>query len=819
MRFSGIPLVAFAASLAVASCSSTTAPPASGPTARFALSGASTPAFMAVPFPADVYLEGGHVMDPIPGFDAVYTLNGDLLGHQLGKLDGFSRIAPAMFYVDDPSLPPDPSGQPAHATLDSTLLPLDASACVADGSPVYLIDLAASDPAKARIPCRAEFRDDSARGSSTHPVLAVGPARGVVLAEGHAYAAVLTSRLKDTGGRGVQASADLARVRDGGRSGPVETFYGGALDAAKAALAGALATDGATIVSIAPYTTSKLADEMFVMRDYVEGQPAPALAWDPGSVAPMVAARFGQVNGQLPSGFTATLDGWLGKVAPTAKLPDGTDDPDDTLPVRAHDKIAAVGTAAFTATNFLVQKPGGYSDLEHGTVYHDANGSPAPPPDHPTETIWVTIALPAAPMPPAGYPAVIVQHGLSSSRAYLLSLANTFCKMGWAAVAIDSITFGARAPEAMYQVDQHTDYESAPGATYKGPDGLADAVNGSRNGPLDLFGGMQNLGAFRDQMRQAEIDTAQLVKVLRGNPDLSPLKTGATAPKIDPDRIAYVGDSLGGIQGAAAAAIEPRVKAWTLNVAGGGVITEMAANAPSFGSLIGLAAATIFGFLEDEYTAAHPMLVLVQTLIDAGDPLSYASRILQDPAPLAGAPTGPRNVLQTEVLYDELVANEAGEALAFAAGFALAEPNVGTNAGTRDLKNPANNHGKVDLVSAPADASGIHDVPMAGVTAVVVQVSPGQHGSDIVRAEGHHSFAIPYALFDTDAPFHPLDADKQFNVEEGYRELQAAVVGFFGGAFAGKVPAVSGFKPPVRDFDGDGATDDVDRDPSDPTVQ
>ena len=37
--------------------------------------------------------------------------------------------------------------------------------------------------------------------------------------------------------------------------------------------------------------------------------------------------------------------------------------------------------------------------------------------------------------------------------------------------------------------------------------------------------------------------------------------------------------------------------------------------------------------------------------------------------------------------------------------------------------------------------------------------------------------------------------------------------------FAGKVPSVSGVKTPVRDYDGDGATDDVDADPSDPSVK
>jgi hypothetical protein len=42
--------------------------------------------------------------------------------------------------------------------------------------------------------------------------------------------------------------------------------------------------------------------------------------------------------------------------------------------------------------------------------------------------------------------------------------------------------------------------------------------------------------------------------------------------------------------------------------------------------------------------------------------------------------------------------------------------------------------------------------------------------------------------------------------------------GFFTDAFARRVPGVAGFQPPLRDFDDDGYTDDVDRDPNDPSV-
>ena len=150
-------------------------------------------------------------------------------------------------------------------------------------------------------------------------------------------------------------------------------------------------------------------------------------------------------------------------------------------------------------------------------------------PEAPTSKIWVTFAVPTAPMPPAGYPAVIVQHGLNGSRDYLLAHANHIASKGWMAVAIDSVTFGARGADANFRVDATNDYVSAPGATYKGGDGINDLYKGERGGSFDFFGGLTNLVALRDQLRQAAIDTVSLVKLLRSNPDLSPLTTGGPA--------------------------------------------------------------------------------------------------------------------------------------------------------------------------------------------------------------------------------------------------------------------------------------------------
>ena len=805
---------------------------AGGSVVRFSVpAGTAMPRFLDVPFPSDLYLQNGKIVDPVPGFDAVFKQNSQFLTHELAKLDGFSRIALSLFYVDDTTKPVDADGNPAVAAVDPTTLPVTEADCTADSSAVFLIDLAATDPASARVLCRAAYHDDTSHYSKTRPVLAVGPARGIVLAEGHAYAAVITDRVKDAAGNKLSAGADFASMAS--RTDAAGTLYGGALTKVEAALGPALKTDGSHVVGIAPFTTNTMSKELFQMREAIEGVSPPALSWDAASMAPMGATKFAApVGGTLPAGFTASLDDWLGVVASAAKLPDGSDDPDADLPVPAHDKIAAIGSAVYEGANFMQQKPHGYDDLDDATFVHDAKGNVIPVPGAPTLKIWVTFAVPTAPMPASGYPTVIVQHGLGGSRSdEFFHLANTFAKQGWLVAGIDSVTFGARAIETIYQTDKATDWEGAPGATYKGPDGLADKVDlegnpspsGTRNGSTDLFGGLRAIGALRDQLRQAEFDISELVNLLHSGPDLSALQTGAAAPKIDPDRIGYVGDSLGAIEGSVAAAIEPHCKLWVLNVGGGGLLNELAAHAPAIGQLLTLAGGVNFGFQGDYFTESHPMTSIIQTVADLGDPLTYAGFLVKNPGTIKGATLAPRNILQIEVVYDELVANEADEALARAGGYGLATPNVGSNAGVSTMayvRAPNTVPQRVPLPDVGPDAAGlIHDTPSKGITAVVIQTSPSQHGDDMVAGKGHRQYAIPYGQFDTNMPFVKFDTGKDFSVRDSYREIQIAVSGFLGDGFAGKVPNVAGWKPPIRDFDDDGNPDATDPDPNDPNVK
>lgn len=563
------------------------------------------------------------------------------------------------------------------------------------------------------------------------------------------------------------------------------------------------------------------------MRTNLESVAVPPLAWDAASLAPMAqgpngtAVKFAApVDGSLPAGFTATLDDYLGTV--TAPQVNGVDDPNTDLPVRAHDKIAAIGTAVFQAENYLSPSLD-YAVLDGATFSYDANGNVIPNAAKPTAPIWVTFFVPTAPMPATGYPVVIVQHGLGESRAdEAFDLANTFAAAGWMVAAIDSVTFGARASEHALQVDKVNNFASGGGG-YSGPDGLADAPT---NGLDDLFGALLDLGAIRDQFRQAAIDTSQLARVLHSNPSLTALQTGATAPAIDPTRIAYFGNSLGGIEGAAAAAIEPLIKNWVLNVAGGGLLLELAAHSPDVSPELAFAGLN-FGATHDHLNETHPLINFIQNIVDPGDPLDYGPYVVQAPATVNGAVNAPKNVLQIEVVYDEYVPNESNEALARAMGIHLATPNVGTNSGVSTpgmVINPATIPDRLPLTDQnPDDAGLIHDTPVTGTTAVLVQTLPGVHGNDFLSGLNTHHYAVPYNQFTQTTPFVQLGtgaytSDPPFQITCAYLQLQAMAVRFLSDGFANNVPNVTGIPAPVRDFDGDGYDDTLDSDSNDPNV-
>ena len=809
---------------------------AGGPAAaRFRLAAGATtpPSFLDVPFPSDVYLGSNGRIAPVAGLETVIPspAGAAFVANDLQANNGFSRVAMSFFYVDDPSKVTD--GQPAPGTIDKASLPATEADCKNDASSVFLVDLEATDPAQARIGCRAAFHTNSRTGSRA--TIAIGPARGLVLKEKHKYAAVLTNRVKDTAGKPLTVSTDFDRIRKGDRTG-LAAVYGSAYEKATTVLGSALS--GAEVVALAPFTTNSMADELFKLRETIDATPAPTIAWTQAATTPLTATRFGGTG--ATETWTATLDEYLGTA--TAKLdpPLSQDNPSTHLPVRAHDQLASISTAAFEAVSFLQAKSGGYTTPGHATFARKADGSLDTSVSSKAK-IWATFAIPNKPQPADGYPIVIIQHGLNSSREYMFGLANAFAARGYATVAIDSVTFGARGVAPSQLKDRTSSYFGATGndAKWGCPplptdpdcnkgDGLLD---GSQPESTALFGGLINIGALRDQMRQAALDTTQLVRALRALPNggvIPALKRAAdsAAPKLDTTKIAYLGDSLGAIQGSMAAAIEPNVKSWVLNVGGAGLLVELATHSPSIFAKLHDAAAFNFGLTDDTLSESHPLISLLQTVADPGDPLNYADLLIKSPRTVGGTAISPRNILQFEVLYDEVVPNESNEALARAGGWGIASPNAGSNAGITDVKTLTGRNEQLLPSIAPDAEDSISKNMTEGVTAVVVQLSPSQHSSNLTSAVTLRSYAAPFARFDSSEPFPKSPAAGTngylITLAPQYLQLQQVVATFLADGFNGVVPHVvtkaekGGFPAPIRDIDGDKLPDDTDPDPNVP---
>ena len=153
-----------------------------------------------------------------------------------------------------------------------------------------------------------------------------------------------------------------------------------------------------------------------------------------------------------------------------------------------------------------------------------------------------TLLVPAGTPPAGGWPTVIFGHGFTDTKdGAPIAVAGTFARSGIATIAINVVGHGGGAAR-LYTVQ-----------TLAGAVTLADGGRGvdqDGNGTIDSTEGVNAIGAAnelvgnRDGLRQTTIDLMQLVKVLQGGVEWT-----ATAPRPEPSRIYYAGQSFGGIYG------------------------------------------------------------------------------------------------------------------------------------------------------------------------------------------------------------------------------------------------------------------------------
>lgn len=265
------------------------------------------------------------------------------------------------------------------------------------------------------------------------------------------------------------------------------------------------------------------------------------------------------------------------------------------------------------------------------------------------------------------------------------------------------------------------------------PDGFADGNVGGFSVSfltvnLGFFQAFHNFVGIRDNFRQAYADLLSLVRLIKGHSIDSALGT-----TINDQHIYYMGHSLGGLMGSGFVPMEPSLKASLLNATGGGLTNQLFINS----SIGGGAQALVNGILgldpvnvPDQF-AFQPNIV--QSIIDPADGLNSAALLL---APDAGSP---RNVIQVEDFGDQVVPNQANEALALAAGLPIFDPFV------QNLHQAA-----ISLAIANPGTPGTVTPNAAGglATAVLLQNGPATHAASIGDVSGTLTFIPEFAHAD-----------------------------------------------------------------------
>jgi pimeloyl-ACP methyl ester carboxylesterase len=398
-------------------------------------------------------------------------------------------------------------------------------------------------------------------------------------------------------------------------------------------------------------------------------------------------------------------------------------------------------------------------------------------------------------MPTAGYPVVIYGHGLGASRDQLLSFAEPLTSQGYAIVGIDMSGHGSR-----YQTTDQIANMSGQLVDFSGETGARDGF-GDTTGQLtqfDFFEGFLNVGAVRDSIRQSALDLSRLTQMLRrASLDLSPLTgPGAAIPKLDVARIAYLGESFGTVVGTAFAAIEPDIGLFVLDVPGGGILDTIFPSSPEIGGPAMPLIEAIYVNLQplDRW---NPLIGLMQSVIDGGDPLTFAPHLLTDRFTIAGAPLPPRSIVAIEVMGDQVLCNAGTEALALGMKLDVLAPHLAVPNGLVEIASPA---------------AGNRD----GQTAVLVQYAPATHGGNWSSERGTLKY-MPGFPFEGEVRFPRLS--RWVTVDNPIYETHEQVAEVLATYFAGEAPRVRSTLAPVADFDGDGTPDTADPDPLDPARQ
>ncbi len=305
-----------------------------------------------------------------------------------------------------------------------------------------------------------------------------------------------------------------------------------------------------------------------------------------------------------------------------------------------------------------------------------------------TEDLCLSIALPTTPMPETGWPVVMYGPGTGGTfvsginSGVAASLADVRLGGGdtvaFATVTIEGVSHGARRGESSLD-------------------------------PEVLFFNVANPEAALGNVEQGAADFFALTRLLEElDVDAADSPTGE-ALRFDAANLYFYGHSQGSTVGAPFVAYEPNVRAAVFSGAGGGLVEALLAKT----NPVDVAAAVRAVLNETSVDDDHPVLNLLQQLVDPVDAVNYGRLILRSP-PADRAPT---HVLQGYGVGDTFTPDRTLEIFGVALGVHTASPAVVTSRSLPEVELPA---------------SGNRTTRGTPVTAVMLQVEPDGYDGHFV---------------------------------------------------------------------------------------
>jgi hypothetical protein len=484
--------------------------------------------------------------------------------------------------------------------------------------------------------------------------LSARPPMGQPLKPGTAYAFIVTTAARDAAKQPIAVAPDL-----------------------QALLASTAPTDGALTDAYAAYAPLRA----YAAKAGVAAKILNATLFTVGHPAAAAASLLRAVS----SAAVPTARGWTkcGSGAPspcddaTGDRACGAPDPSfDELHARVTLPIFQVGTAPYA------------TPAAGGDIALDPAGARAPVVQR-TEEVCLALTVPTTPMPASGFPVVVYAHATGGSfRSHVTD--------GVAALlATAKDAAGVTVPTAVIGIDQ----------VQHGP-----RRGASLEPPANLYFNFANPLAARGNVLQSAADQASLARFVAGlsvPPDVAGRVTTFAS-------IAFWGHGQGATAGALALPYTPGVLGAVLSGAGASYVDLAVTKRNPID--VADVAPTALG--ERALGTYHPALALIQSALDAADPIHHAALLAARPL----APLRAKHVFQPHGTRDSYTPRDAQVTYALAAQLGLAaQPSTTTDP-----------DGMAGVTPTPVPASGNLLDPSGRVTAFVREYSPNLYDGHFV---------------------------------------------------------------------------------------